>query len=517
MMLSAARCQIDDVRKPRRPIRSHFGSRGPSSRRLCGGARSHSVAAQLRGMPGEAADRKRYAGSAEELAEVLFPLVATKRFIMYDDAAKVSDSKTMPELINKSHELLAGLHDADSKLAFCRSTVKAALEIVLEKRSFFDMSEDHRKPWLETNTCRVMNLCRCVSQGDLKATRPAWANQLPWNNDGDEPPTKKSKKSLAAEAKPSTSEWKFGWCPVVRKAWRQPQHAKGGKLKDFTEPVVPENAKPSDPPIATWADGMTVEITDLCCDDLSTMNVARAGSKQSVDIFFSGEHKRTHHKVIVRERHDRAHLVSLFEQTRQRCQVRVDAFDSMKDAADLMVKVAKAFVNDEVPVEQLKQYRNKLLLASGMSVPQSRKKRGAKKKPAASESDVPKKSATAKKVQKAEKKPDAASTKKKKRKVAKKKNAAPKKVPEQPATTAGNDKEVKKKRTKKNTAAQKDVPKKAATTAGNDKRVKKKVAEHSPAKKPKKIDAVEFPDFCDFEFNKFSKAVRGFIEDDVDM
>ena len=79
------------------------------------------------------------------------------------------------------------------------------------------------------------------------------------------------------------------------------------------------------------------------------------------------------------------------------------------------------------------------------------------------------------------------------------------------AATAGDDKGLKKTKTPKKTKkAKKDVVKHKSAT----KKPKKVVVEHQP--ETSKHVPVAFPDFCDFEFGKFSKAVVGYIADDDD-
>jgi hypothetical protein len=95
---------------------------------------------------------------------------------------------------------------------------------------------------------------------------------------------------------------------------------------------------------------------------------------------WEGEHITTHHAICIKQMVDRCLLLVVFEQSKQRLQVRMDAFGEVanqsqqlpKDdptlakAVAFMVPIAKKFQSGELDHKDLKGHRDECLRAHGM-------------------------------------------------------------------------------------------------------------------------------------------------------
>ena len=118
----------------------------------------------------------------------------------------------------------------------------------------------------------------------------------------------------------------------------------------------------------------------------------------------SGQHIETKHKVTVQQRVDRILLLLLCEQQRQVLQIRMNIFGEIKNekeqlpikdpvlmkAMEVMVPLAKKFVNNELRRTELKAARDEAL----RSLPLPGPKPAVAKRPAASHHDPEKKART---------------------------------------------------------------------------------------------------------------------------
>ena len=111
----------------------------------------------------ESMSRPRGVVTPEELSCVLKPFVTSRSWLVYDESAKVSESK-----LHKGNALKhVALHEHTPSLVFTRSVVTTAFKQLVVQ---FGMSQDASKDWVETMTNRLQNLCRTVSQSLQKVT-----------------------------------------------------------------------------------------------------------------------------------------------------------------------------------------------------------------------------------------------------------------------------------------------------------------------------------------------------------
>ena len=114
-----------------------------------------------------------------------------KSFVRYDESEKVQLAKTMPERIDSSHEFLSALHDISPSLSFTKAAWISAVTQLLQKhvgKKGWVMKDDYQASYLRVMPLRCANICRCVSQGEIKGLAaqtlgrkvPDWVQKLPW-------------------------------------------------------------------------------------------------------------------------------------------------------------------------------------------------------------------------------------------------------------------------------------------------------------------------------------------------
>ena len=126
----------------------------------------------------ESMSRPRGVVTPEELSCVLKPFVTSRSWLVYDEAAKVSESKLHKGNALKHVALLTALHEHSPSLVFTRSVVTTAFKQLVVQ---FGMSQDASKDWVETMTNRLQNLCKTVSQSLRKNPSSEFASTFPWS------------------------------------------------------------------------------------------------------------------------------------------------------------------------------------------------------------------------------------------------------------------------------------------------------------------------------------------------
>ena len=159
-------------------------------------------------------------------------------------------------------------------------------------------------------------------------------------------------------------------------------------------------------------------IDDPKADDISMVRASFPGDSGSVDLMevpgltyealralmrtkphastgklWSCEHSQTRHRLYIEQRVDRKLLLSLFEQSKQRLQVRIDTFGPVADqnkqlpaddpvlkkALAFMVPLGVAFGDDKVDVLGLRRLRNDQLALLISATPTAKAKAGGSK------------------------------------------------------------------------------------------------------------------------------------------
>jgi hypothetical protein len=174
--------------------------------------------------------------------------------------------------------------------------------------------------------------------------------------------------------------------------------------------TVPTNWDDSDIVQATWmTDPRVHEVPGLTIKRLKLL-VNRGGSYCGE--LWSSTHVETKHKIHLQQRVDRHLLVSLYEQTRQILQLRLDLIGPIEDqrqqlpkesevlakGISIMQPIAEKYCRGEISRDDLKQARDTAIKESGFTIC----KKAARKKPACSNDPRPTDPVTEKKTSKKE-------------------------------------------------------------------------------------------------------------------
>ena len=130
-------------------------------------------------------------GSKETLTECLASVVKSKSFCTYpDESEKRKDAKLHVEHIAPHHELLHALHGLQPNLSFAKNQLREALLDINKDKKY--VKDAHTDDWVTTMVLRVGNLCRVVSQSEMKPSKARWVQELPWAKGSGEVNKKKS-------------------------------------------------------------------------------------------------------------------------------------------------------------------------------------------------------------------------------------------------------------------------------------------------------------------------------------
>ena len=133
---------------------------------------------------------------------------------------------------------------------------------------------------------------------------------------------------------------------------------------------------------------------DFCCKDYDTI-ANRFGSTCSSVKYWEGQHRSSKNRLYVSNRADRHLLMSLYEQSRQIAQIRVDRFgdeneQNIKKACDMMTKLGKMYAEEQVSRAGLHTKRDELAVEFGAGpVKRVAKKPACKEQPGRAEQKKP--------------------------------------------------------------------------------------------------------------------------------
>ena len=181
------------------------------------------------------------------------------------------------------------------------------------------MTAGQRTEFVTVVTCRIQNLCRVVSQAELKNSKAEWLSAMPWKSATAKPlaPLKRSA--------PAGGPRVYGFDAEVGLGFRVEL---GGEKVLSLPPTVPGDADDLDIVIGEWADGEKHPLPGLTYGRLR--DLSRPKQNQHQEELWVGEHVITKHQLHLRQRVDRQLLLSLVEQKRQILMVRADLFGDIE-------------------------------------------------------------------------------------------------------------------------------------------------------------------------------------------
>jgi len=285
-----------------------------------------------------AMSRGRYDGTPKELANLLMPVVwdRGRSFLKYDENPVCQKARVEVQNIRDAKEILGVLHNATENLSFKKWTLRAALYHIMDECKElhnWGIAEKDKGDYVETMACRLMNVCRVVSQTMTKHTKTTWLLEMPWSRSSDIDGEGKEDNGEEGEA---SKEYVFGWNSELRLAWRC--HASRKRVKSKAHDIkemcnwiqVPEND--DEVVIAHWTDEVQWCVPDVRAADYRAM---RGPPPSRMEFVWEGTHVLSNHKLMVKRRPDRGLLMVIFEQSCQICQTAVSLFNDDEDQGSI--------------------------------------------------------------------------------------------------------------------------------------------------------------------------------------
>ena len=281
----------------------------------------------------DAALRRRFTGSDTAIRAAILPLMqANKSFIRCCDAEHVQDSRISLKDVQAHPHLLANLHALCGNLAFKRSQLEAVINDLAT--SMLSLTAAEQQDYTRTIASRIRNLCYFVANNERKKKPPSWVCTLPWHKEKDGPPlalpssatTPSPLPATKSTSKPPKGAWLYGWNTELCRAFRC--KAPGAKVDLALPHEVEDTAAGSDPLMAVWEDGTRHPVEDVTVEMWRAMQASRH-SKSGNEALWQGERLGTFHKLRIAQRTDRCLLLSLYEQSSQIANVRIDRWGAL--------------------------------------------------------------------------------------------------------------------------------------------------------------------------------------------
>jgi hypothetical protein len=288
--------------------------------------------------------------------------------------------------------------------------VKGALSSIYaqkheEKVSGWTLASTVFDDWLDTLQRRIRNVCRVVSQGEIKTPSADWVQRLPWNkketDEQNEVPAKRRRSAKSSEVKAeqeededeegASDEYEYGFLLEVLLPYR----CKKGS--DYKEPGLAvklvAGATDDDFIMGRWPDGSEHEIKDCTHGKFKDMS---SNKRVQDGCLFMMEKADNKHKLTISQKIDRSLLMVLYEQGKFMLNFKLQIFGPIEDQNKRLASddpVCKAGLEFMKPIvmdyaagkiigkDGLKEAKDAKLEAMGLS---SRPKLEPKKKPAAS-------------------------------------------------------------------------------------------------------------------------------------
>ena len=328
---------------------------------------------------------KRCRNSGEKGSEVLADRLAgfpSKSFVKYHDCHTYEE---LP-ILSKSKELLIKAAPAVLALKTSTMTMKVAralmTELVSRNAKAWKLKPESIEDYIGVMARRLRNALHDW-QIAIKQKSP-WALELIEEADEDDEDDDDDDDDDDEDADNGVKT-EHGWDEELVLGWRAPEGAKK-KDRELSLALIDDEALPDEA-------NVTVEFDngDKFTLPSTTMGMVRVqvAKQLKASCIWEAEHKIAHHRIWTAQRVDRTLLLSVYEQARQICQVRLDLFGDLPQpqpapipddhpaipkAMQFMEPLLKRFIADDIKdAQELKQARDVQLKAMGLHGRRSRK------------------------------------------------------------------------------------------------------------------------------------------------
>ena len=283
-----------------------------------------------------------------------FALKSPGSFCTYNENEKAMNQKK----IQKHMPFVKAAKELADNLSLTKVPAKKALARIGQekKESWKFQTDDEVKAWVTLMWARVHVMLRHTQQAIVKAKGklPEWLAPVDAGSE------------VADSEQPDF--WWYGWDAELGKAWRKKSTDSINSSPEFTDRPLeyPESGLETDPMRAVFDDGSRGHIQEFTAAMWRLREAQPAQTPKGGEfghMRWSQIHEGTDHTIVVAPRKDRMLLMSMYEQSKQILQIRVDEWgdeseESINHARDLMIKIAKKYLADEIEPSDLKDVRD---------------------------------------------------------------------------------------------------------------------------------------------------------------
>ena len=131
-----------------------------------------------------------------------------------------------------------------------------------------------------------------------------------------------------------------GFCTQTLLGWRcKNSEAEVESLKEYSWPLTVDNVPDDKLVLITWPDEDSVMFFELSIGNYKLMSqFDKQAARGGEGFMWEGEMMGTHHRLTIAQRKDRALLLSLYEQGKQVCMVRMNILAPIANESEFLEK-----------------------------------------------------------------------------------------------------------------------------------------------------------------------------------
>ena len=296
-------------------------------------------------MPKE--QRLRWSGDPQILASALEPhcIKHGPSFLRYTEAARKRDARLEVTKLEQYKPMLSDLIALVGSTSVNKTTWKAVFSILSTKFKpiWKEMKDAEMQDWQETMVARCSNMVGHVQRTSKKRRRPQWYYDLGVfpegaGGEGEKKDDKKGDESKAQKTTPQPKRQRkhdkcqqdennflFEWREDLLLA-RRMRGADGPC--ELSKPPTATDGLDTSPLVATWADGVSWTVPGWSQKRYKEY-CNRSRGRPKIERLWEGVALHTSHELYLAQRVDRVLLMSLYEQSKQIAQLRIDLFGSL--------------------------------------------------------------------------------------------------------------------------------------------------------------------------------------------
>lgn len=318
------------------------------------------------------AERGRYQGGADAIADIVSPYATTARWLQY---AERDDEGIDAKVIKKFWPMILELEKLQSNLAFKKTTTEEAMDLILSNAAWkAKLEQKDHNDWRNTMAARLRVLCRHTQQSKLKDV--AWLARLrkgeattegsqeqkgeETKNEGCKPKAEETKNEGAQHCGENKDKL-YGFDYELKAAWRTTPR---DTIEHTSDIFVKPGAADDDMVFARFDDGEEKEVAGVLVKDFREMMQRPAKRRHASTLVWSATCDEG--ELVVRPRTDRTKLMSLYLNNKQICMAKVDLFQDEDAAFAAMQSIGEAYKEKKMSSNELYKMRDGLVQRLGV-------------------------------------------------------------------------------------------------------------------------------------------------------